>query len=452
MARFPQGRIFWYRKFTLALFAALVASLGMASGLRAQVLLRDPEIEYALNQLSGPIIQAAGLSADRLKVLVIKDDTLNAMVADTQHILINSGLFLRLKTRAELQSVIAHEVAHIANGHISRRISNSQAAGTLAKLGMLLSLGVAAAGQIDAAAGLAIGTSSAANRAFLAHTRAEESAADQSAVRYLASVGVTPQAMLDVLELFRGQEFLSAARQDPYAQSHPLTRDRIRRLKGYAAAYKDRERPNPQADYWFARGQGKLSAFLRAPSWTLRQLRAGDTSDTALIRRAVAYHRMPKEAAALKEINTLIARRPRDAFAYELKGQIQLESRDFSGATKTYGKAMSLRPKNALIIAGYGRSLLVSGKPRAALKVLEKARARDFRDPGLLRDLATAYAQIGQNGPASLATAERYAIQGRMGDAAIHAKRAMGLLPRGTPGWRRAEDIIVATDQLKAAK
>ncbi len=447
MARFSA-----HRKAALVLMAGLVALLAAAGGARAQILLRDPEIEYALDQLSSPIIQAAGLSAARLKVMVIKDASLNAMVGDSEHIFINSGLMLRLTTPAQLQAVIAHEVAHIANGHISRRISNAQAAGTVAKLGMLLSLGVAAAGQTYAAAGLALGTTAAANRAFLGHTRTEESAADQSAVRYMASVGVAPQAMLDVLELFRGQEFLSSARQDPYAQSHPLTRDRIRRLRGFAAAYKDVARDNPQADYWFSRGQGKLSAFLRAPGWTLRRVGTKDTSDSALIRRAVAYHRIPKEAAALKEINTLIARRPRDAFAYELKGQIQLESRDFGGATKSYGRARQLMPKNAPIIAGYGRSLLVSGKPRAALKVLESARARDPGNPGLLRDLATAYAKIGQNGQASLATAERYAISGRMKDAAIHAKRAMGLLPRGAPGWRRAEDIAVAAEQVKTKR
>jgi predicted Zn-dependent protease len=44
-----------------------------------------------------------------------------------------------------------------------------------------------------------------------------------------------------------------------------------------------------------------------------------------------------------------------------------------------------------------------------------------------------------------LATAERYALLGRIGDAAIHAKRAAGALPQGSPGWRRADDILKAS-------
>jgi len=444
--------MFRFRQGVLALLWIAIAFLSVG-GARAQVILRDPEIEYALDQLAAPIIQASGLSASRVKILVIKDNSLNAFVADSTHIFIHSGLMLKMKTRAELQSVIAHEVAHIANGHISRRLSNQQSAGTAAKLGMLLAIGVAASGgPVDAAAGVMIGTSSSATRVFLSHTRAEEAAADQSAVRYMASVGVAPRAMLDVLDLFRGQEVLSEGRQDPYARSHPMTRDRIRRLEGFTAAYKDINNPNATADYWFARGQGKLSAFLRNPSWTLGRVKKGDTSDVALIRRAVAYHRIPKPAAAMKEINALAVRRPKDPFVFELKGQIELESRNFAAAARSYQRAVSLAPKNALILGGYGHALLVAGNPRAALKVLEKARARDFRDPRLLRDLASAYAQTGNNGMASLSTAERYAVSGKLKDAAIHGKRAMGLLPRGSPGWRRAEDIVYAADQVKGKK
>ena len=252
------------RPSVLALFALIL--LIFAQPLRAQILLRDAEIEYALRELATPVIRASGLPTGSIRILVIKDPSLNAYILDTQHIFIHSGLFLKLKSAEELQSVIAHEVAHIANGHISRRITNTRSAGNAAAMGLLLSLAVAAGGgNGEAAAGVAIGTASAAQRALLAHTRAEESSADQSAVRYLASAGVEPTAMLDVLNLFRGQEALNSARQDPYARSHPMSRDRIRGLTGFAAAYKGRGKANPTRDYWFARAQGKLSAFLRNP-------------------------------------------------------------------------------------------------------------------------------------------------------------------------------------------
>ena len=81
-----------------------------------------------------------------------------------------------------------------------------------------------------------------------------------------------------------------------------------------------------------------------------------------------------------------------------------------------------------------------------ALRVLVDARARDGRDPRMMRDLAVAYARAGQNGMASLITAERYALVGNIKTAGTHAKRAAGLLPQGSPGWNRAQDVLRAAE------
>ncbi len=78
--------------------------------------------------------------------------------------------------------------------------------------------------------------------------------------------------------------------------------------------------------------------------------------------------------------------------------------------------------------------------------MLEKARARDGQDARVLRDLGQTYATLKQPGMASVVTAERYAFQGRLKDAGIHAKRAVGLLPRGSAGWQRAQDVLSATE------
>jgi len=61
-----------------------------------------------------------------------------------------------------------------------------------------------------------------------------------------------------------------------------------------------------------------------------------------------------------------------------------------------------------------------------------------------LTELAAAYARQGNKGMASLVTAERYAMTGRLEDAGLHAQRASDLLPRGSTGWRRAQDVLSA--------
>lgn len=438
------------RKFMPIAMIALLLSLLTAPAVWAKGLLRDPDIEYALNRLAKPIYEAAGLSASRMKIVIVQDDRPNAFVADNQHIFLHSGLILRLESASQLQAVIAHEVAHITGGHITRRHANVKTASGVAALGILLSGAVVAAtGDGKAAAGVALGVGGSAQRVLFGHTRAEEASADQAGIRYLTRAGVDPKAMLEVLEIFRGQEVLAQARQDPYARTHPLTKDRLRALRGYAAASNVSGNPDARANYWYARARGKLEAFIRPPSYTLRRVKKNDTSDIALMRRAVALHRTPKPKEAIATINALVAARPKDPYYAELQGQILLENRQFSAAISAYGRAAKLAPRDAQIQGGLGRALLVSGdKSRlpAAIKALENARSRDPYNALLLRHLSSAYAQSGKAGMAALNAAEAHVLRGDFKAALPLAKRASAALGHGSVGWNRAQDVIDAAE------
>ncbi|MBE1292615.1 MAG: tetratricopeptide repeat protein [Rhodobacteraceae bacterium] len=437
------------RVVTLVASIALVLSSTTA---QAVSLLRDPDIEHALQRMSSPVLYAAGLG-DNIKILLVNDQSLNAFVVDHGHIFINSGMLMRMTTPEMLQAVIAHEAAHIANGHIARRMANLDSARTAAGLGLALALATAAAsGRGDVAAALALGTQSSALRQFLAHTRAEESSADQSGIRYLAAAGIDPSGTLDVHRLFEGQELLSTSLQDPYMRTHPLSRDRLRAMEGFVAAYAGKAKPNPDLDYWYDRARGKTTAFLRPTKWTLQRYKESAAEDVRHMRLAVAYHRQQNAAKAVSHINQALEVRPNDPYYYELKGQILLENRQFQNAVTAYKKAADLAPSNALILGGLGRSLLTVNRPKEALTYLEAARARDFRDANVLRDLGSAYAQTGQHGMASLLAAERHALANRLDDAEIHARRAMARLPQGSNAYRRADDIARAAKRRKDKK
>ncbi len=424
----------------------LLMAMVLAAPASAISVIRDAELERSLAELAKPVLRAAGLGSGSVKVLVINDNSLNAFVVDRRHVFIHSGLIRRLKRPEALQAVIAHEVAHLANGHLLSRAANARVASRVAAVGFAVSLAAIAKGEAQAGAGLAAGTASAAQRVFFGHTRAEEASADQSALRYLASAGIDPSAMSDILEIFRGQEALRRS-QDPYARTHPLTADRLRAVRGFAAGYSARARPTtPEAAYWYGRMNAKLDGFLGNPRATLRRSDAKGTSELATLRRAVAYHKRPQPKKALAEMNRLLQMRPRDPYYHELKGQILLESRNPAAAVASYRNAANLARGEPLIMAGLGKALLGVGTPQAnaeALKVLTAARGRDAGNPNLLRDLALAHAQNGQNGMAAVATAERYLITARPEEAAQLAKRAMGALPQGSSGWLRAQDVEI---------
>ncbi len=426
-----------------------IASVTQAS---AQSLIRDPDIEHGLRELAFPILRAAGLNTNRVRIFVVNDATFNAFVIDYNAIYVNYGLILSSESPEMLQAVIAHEAAHIANGHLARRAENLRAAQRNAGFGTALALLAAVAGGGEAAAGIAAGTQSSALRSFLGHTRAEEAAADRSAASYLRWAGISPSGMVKLHRKFAGQELLSELNQDPYMRSHPTSRERLRAAEAFLDEFGDQATRSANADYWFARVKGKLSAFLRAPGWTLRRAAEEGHHDIRMMREASAHHQNRNLGQARAAIEAALEMRPEDPFYYELKGQILLENRQMKDAVAAYGAAVDMAPQDSLILAGYGRALLADGQTKKALDVLEKARARDYRNIRLMQDLGVAYAQVGNNGMASAVTAERYALQGRLADAGIHAKRAVGQLPVGSPGWQRAQDVLIASERAKKKK
>lgn len=435
-----------------ALILSVVVWLTAATQSHGQSLIRDPDIEHGLRELAFPVLRAAGLNTNRVQILVVNDNTFNAFVIDYNAIYVNYGLILTVESPEMLQAVIAHEAAHIANGHLARRAENLKAARRNAGLGTALALLAAAAGGGEAAIGIAAGTQGAAIRSFLGHTRAEEASADRSAASYLRWAQISPSGMVELHRKFAGQELLSVANQDPYMRSHPTSRERLRAAEAFLDEFGDKAVPNANADYWFARVKGKLSAFLRSPSWTLRRAKEETAQDIRLMREASAHHQNRDLDRARGAIDQALALRPNDPYYYDLKGQILLENRQIGAAVEAYGSAVEMAPNDALILAGYGRALLAQGQTKQALSVLEKARARDYRNARLLQDLGVAYAQVGNDGMASTVTAERYALQGRLKDAGIHAKRAVARLPEGSPGWQRAQDVLIASERLNKDK
>ena len=405
-------------------------------------LLRDPDIEHGLQELADPILLSAGIKSNNIKVLIVNDLSLNAFVIDNHHIFIHAGLVLKLTSAEQLQSVIAHEAAHIANGHIARRVANIKRAKVSSAFGVLLAVAAVAGGESKVGAGIALGTASSAQRVFLAHTRVEEASADQAALRYLSHAKVNPGSMSEVFKIFKGQMNLSLERQDPYTRSHPLNRDRIRAINAYTSAATILNK-NQTHSYWFKRIQAKLSGFLRTPKWTLTHAKGDD--EINLMRQAIANHRIGKGSLAKRKIDQLISLHPKDPYYKELQGQILLENNEYTAAIKAYAKAAQLAPVNAQILGSYGRSLLAvntRSNNLTALKNLQKARELDNRDARILRDIAIAFARAGNEGQAVLAIAERYALLGDLKNATLQAAKAEGLLSRGSIAWQRAQDIL----------
>ncbi len=434
----------------VGLVAAALLAMGPVLA-EARSLIRDSEIERTLGNMSAPVLQAAGLAPSSVNLYIINDRSLNAFVAGGRNIFLHTGLMTKLETPEELIGVIAHEAAHIAGGHQARRSINVRNAQGPALLGLLVGLAAGIAGGGEAGVALASGSQGAIQRILLRYNRAEEASADQAGLGYMTRAGIDPRGLLRVMERFRGQEVLSIGNIDPYILTHPLGTERFALIERRVAETANRDFPeDPERTYWHSRMRAKLTGFLDDPTRVLDGLEGKAETEFVLYEKAIALHRLPDPDAAVDAVDRLISMRPKDPFYIELKGQILLESGNAEGAVPAYREATRLAPGEPLLKAGLGRSLLqlnTASADKEALKVLKDARQNDLADATALRDLALAYSRAGDQGMATLATAERYALVGNTKEAVLLARRAGDILPEGSPGWLRAQDILRIDDK-----
>ena len=135
--------------------------------------------------------------------------------------------------------------------------------------------------------------------------------------------------------------------------------------------------------------------------------------------------------------------------AEKLKGQIWTESGSSVNALPAYQKASGLAPFSGLIRASYGRALLENNRMDEAIGQLQKSLDREPKSPETHRFLAVAYGKQGKEGLASLHLAEGAYMQNKNDFAKKEAALAKSKLPKGSPGWLRADDIQNAIKKKK---
>lgn len=417
---------------------------------RAQSILRDAETEALLRDVSRPLIQAAGLQPENVRVVIIGNPEINAFVAGGQIVYIHSGLFTSAENVNELQGVIAHELGHITGGHILRAQEGvSQATGIMI-LSMLLGAAAIAAGAGEAGMGVIAAGQQAAMGRFLSFTRVQESSADQAGATYLARAGISGRGSLAFFERLQNLEFrMNIAQDNTYQRTHPVSGERIAALvTRYQGDPAWDRRSDPALEARFLRVRGKLSGYVDDPALVLRRFPMSDRSVQAHYARAYAYHRTGHPDEANAEVAALIATAPHDPYFLELQGQVLLESGHPAEAVTALREAVQRSNDSPLIATLLGHALISTEDPanfEEAKRVLRIAVGRDNDNPFAWYQLGIVYDREGDEARAALATAERYNLQGQPGLALPNAERAMMGLPAHSSDWLRAQDIAMVS-------
>lgn len=405
-------------------------------------LIRDAEIEATLHQMINPILDAAGISAGSVNIYIVKDKQLNAFVAGGQNLFLNTGLLQRTEHPGQLAGVIAHEVGHIAGGHLSRVGTAQSRAAAEVILATVLGAAAAVAGAPALGTAIITGGQTYAQGEYLSFSRSQEQAADQAAISYLDRLDLSPEGLAEFFHILDEQNLLTT-QNNPYLRSHPLTRDRLRFVEAKVAEQAGNETGFPTIwNLGHQRMVVKLEAFLDDPRRTLEKFKGDALTDRYA--RAIGYYRLPDLEKAVAEIDGLIDDFPEDPYFHELKGQMLFENGRVDAAIEPYREAVRLEPA-ALLRIGLAKALIESGDVEAGRQAIEQLQAAVSNEPtnaGAWRLLGIAQGRAGEEGEASLSLAEWALLTGKPDDAKLHARRAEGRIGPNDPGWYQLQDIL----------
>ena len=451
------------RRLGASIVGGLAALLISSTSAHAQGLIRDAEIEALLRSYAKPILNAAGLGSQGIRIHIVNDRHFNAFVVDGHNMFMHAGTLMNAKTPNQVIGVIAHECGHITGGHLARLRTQVSKAKSAALMLQLLGIAAMAAGVAagqpgigQAGMGVAYGGTDATMRTLLAYRQNEESSADQAAVSFLNATKQSGRGMIETFE-FMASKLVGVQGIDPYLQSHPLPNQRIVHLRELVAAspyYNNIDPPELQFRHDLAKA--KLFGFLEQPQSVFNRYPQTDQSLPALYARAIATYRQSGVKVAMPQLDALIAAKPDSPYFYEIKGQFLFESGSPTAAVAPLREAVKLSPDQPLLRIMLGQALLGTNDRKLvdeAITNLRTALAREDSSAMGYRQLAAAYARKAEAAQAQgakrqymaqaeLASAEAYFYEGQLKRAKQQAKRAKAGFVDGTPNWIRADDIL----------
>ncbi len=321
----------------------IVVVLFQAHAAYAIGIIRDVEEEMIIREIIDPILIVAGIQPQEVKLYLVNDKQVNAYVAGGMNIFIHTGLLVLKDNPEVLAGVMAHEIGHIAGGHLNKADNNLKDLSVESALTYLLGIAAIAAGAPNAGQAILAGGQHLLQRKVLSYTRSHEDAADQSALNYLSQLNISPRGLLYILNYLSRDATQQFGQLDPYLQTHPLSRERVSHIQHFMDL--NQRQWKPMSESFLKRYElaiAKLKAYVQPAQQTLREYPETDQSPKALYARAIAYFKKPYFEKSIGELDKLARMDPKNPFYPELKGQILLENGKIDESLPFYEKANKL--------------------------------------------------------------------------------------------------------------
>jgi predicted Zn-dependent protease len=375
----------------------------------------DPEISDYLNTLGAQLVAATpGAGAD-FEFFAVRDSAINAFALPGGFVGVHTGLILATDSESELASVLAHEVSHVTQRHISRMASAAEQSQLPTAIAVMAAI-LLARSRPDLATG-AVAMAQARDIQYqLNYTRDFEREADRIGFQTLAAAGFDTRGMPAFFEKMQRLTRLADDGTVPsYLRTHPVTSERIADAMNRAADQPFRQRVD-SIEYQLVRA--KLRAEIGQPneavehfSAAVRERRYANEA-AARYGLAIALLRAARPAEAADELARLGRLGAASPMIATLDARVRQAHGDEAGAASVLEQAMAHFAHRKPVLYAYLALLHQAGRYAEARDLISRELKLYPKDLRLHSLYAKTYAALGKRLLQHQAQAEVYVLQG----------------------------------------
>lgn len=346
----------------------------MMRHLRAsQPVINDPVLSEYINHIGNLLVQNAQDVNYQFEFFVINNNELNAFAFFGGHVGIHSGLITTATTESELASVLAHEISHVTQRHLARRLEDQSKSQPLTMATMVTSVLLALVNPTVGMAALSA-SMAAAQQGSINYTRGNEKEADRVGIALLANSDFDPMGAPDFFNKM-AEQYRYSTKPPAMLLTHPLPDSRITDVRLRAQNYPSMQRA-PSLNFELSKARIKsryqddsktnITYFSNMLDKQTYRVKAA-----AYYGLALAYHEDKQSDNALELLKNLLAEDPTNLFYVDALSDVYIAKKQYNDAKKMLADLNLLMPKNQVVALNYANVLQEAGDLEHATQILQ---------------------------------------------------------------------------------
>lgn len=387
-------------------------------------LVEDPEIVGYVTGLVNDIARHMPAQPWPIKVGVLRQNALNAFAGPAGHLFVFTGLIAYMEHEDDLAAVIAHELAHVSQRHIAKKIEQAQLVSLASMLGMLAGVFLGNEGGHA----LVYGSQAAGQAALLNYSREDEREADDVGFQYLRASGHDPHGMVRAFEALKRKQWIMGSSFPGYLSTHPGLSERIAYLEDRISTLQA-TKPGKSDNARFLQIRTLVRARYMDEQMSLAFFEDANQSATCLdkLGRGIALGRLNRVPEARLAFEQALKCGENNPLVLREAGRFLFSVGDFETAAKHLQKAILLNSQDMVAMFFYARILADKGDQQRGIEYMERVSTALPTDSEVRAALGRMHGQAGNLFKAHLNLAYSALFSNNGSQAKFHQDKARGL-------------------------